>query len=866
MDEAKNAIHIDTVKGFVQGDDNTINIIEDKSRQLDWNTRLTIASNLRVESFKLGDAAAAKFPYVVPPIQDTYNETIQALRYASIEKEPVKRGMLILGEANAGKTRLAFETLRQTLPSWQVLRWRPDYTIDHAPPAEFISGKQFVLFIDDLQDYIATQLTVDPRITVLRTLWETFTQFAQRIVIIATCRSEDRLRVQTTLNWLFVQLTHVILPSFNTNAQDSQAAHVIAEFQKKGTIHIKDWDGTLGSLVLGLSTKNSQYLALANAHKPAATVLKAMKLLNSALTMEHTEQRMRAICSGVFGERELHENEKVWREAVEQLTLLQFIIVEDDDPGIALVIRKDTYFDKVITDYPPHNQPKQIERDFTPLQRVFVELKDAEALSNLGIKLALLSRKKEALTAVDHALAFDLESPSMWQSKGMVCSLLGQVEEARAAFNRASKLDNKPKPDQFTEGARKVLLLADEEARRFQHNYIGTEHLLLGLIREKDGIAAKVLSALGVELNKVRAATEFIIGRGDRIIMGEIGLTPRAQKVIGLAADEARRLNHQYVGTEHLLLGIVREGGGIAVGVLESLGANLEKVRRQTLQALGLHDSPLMKRVDFHDWWRAAGRGGTAQQSEAPQLKETLDTTPRFYKFTEQAKKVLLLADEEARRFQHNYIGTEHLLLGLIREKDGIAAKVLSNLGIGLSPARSGVEFIIGRGDRIIVGEIGLTPRAKKVIEFADGEARRLNHQYVRTEHLLLGIVREGEGIAAGVLESLGANLEKVRRQTLQALDSHDTPQKIEEAQQIEEPQLPGLQIEEPQFKVPQLKEALEALESVLLEKEQAIQQQEYELAAQLHEREQELLDRIHALESIEIHLHRKHDNKKLND
>ena len=133
--------------------------------------------------------------------------------------------------------------------------------------------------------------------------------------------------------------------------------------------------------------------------------------------------------------------------------------------------------------------------------------------------------------------------------------------------------------DKFTERARKVLTLAQDEAQRFNHNYIGTEHLLLGLVREGEGVAAHVLENMGVELNKVRTAVEFIIGRGDRTVVGEIGLTPRAKKVIELAVDEARRLNHHYIGTEHLLLGLVREGEGIAAGVLESLGVNLDKVR-----------------------------------------------------------------------------------------------------------------------------------------------------------------------------------------------------------------------------------------------------------------------------------------------
>jgi ATP-dependent Clp protease ATP-binding subunit ClpC len=146
--------------------------------------------------------------------------------------------------------------------------------------------------------------------------------------------------------------------------------------------------------------------------------------------------------------------------------------------------------------------------------------------------------------------------------------------------------------DKFTERARRVLTLAQEEAQRFNHNYIGTEHLLLGLVREGDGVAAKVLANLGIELNKVRSAVEFIIGRGERTTMGEIGLTPRAKKVIELAVDEARRLNHHYIGTEHLLLGLVREGEGIAAGVLESLGVNLERVRAETTRILSQTTPP----------------------------------------------------------------------------------------------------------------------------------------------------------------------------------------------------------------------------------------------------------------------------------
>src|SRR5512139_1483482 len=144
--------------------------------------------------------------------------------------------------------------------------------------------------------------------------------------------------------------------------------------------------------------------------------------------------------------------------------------------------------------------------------------------------------------------------------------------------------------------------------------------------------------------------------------------------------------------------------------------------------------------------------------------------TSRFEKFTERARRVLTAAQEEAQHLNHNYIGTEHILLGLIREEEGVAAKVLVSMGVTLSKVRSAVEYIIGRGDKATTGEIGLTPRAKRVIELAIDEARRLNHSYIGTEHLLLGLVREGEGIAAGVLESLGVNLERVRGETTRIL------------------------------------------------------------------------------------------------
>ena len=162
--------------------------------------------------------------------------------------------------------------------------------------------------------------------------------------------------------------------------------------------------------------------------------------------------------------------------------------------------------------------------------------------------------------------------------------------------------------EKFSERARRVLSLAQEEAQRFNHNYIGTEHILLGLVRETEGVAARVLSGLGVDLSKVRSAVEFIIGRGEKPTQGEIGLTPRAKKVVELAVDEARRMNHTYIGTEHLLIGLLREGEGVAAGVLESLGVSLEKVRAETHRILS--NSP------------PSGSQGTRSTSRTPTLDQ----------------------------------------------------------------------------------------------------------------------------------------------------------------------------------------------------------------------------------------------------
>jgi len=150
-----------------------------------------------------------------------------------------------------------------------------------------------------------------------------------------------------------------------------------------------------------------------------------------------------------------------------------------------------------------------------------------------------------------------------------------------------------------------------------------------------------------------------------------------------------------------------------------------------------------------------------------PQDQQGLSIEAMFEKFTEKAIKVVMLSQEEARRLGHNFVGTEQILLGLIGEGTGIAAKVLKSMGVNLKDARVEVEKIIGRGSGFVAVEIPFTPRAKRVLELSLEEARQLGHNYIDTEHLLLGLIREGEGVAARVMENLGVDVSKVRTQVL---------------------------------------------------------------------------------------------------
>jgi ATP-dependent Clp protease ATP-binding subunit ClpA len=229
-----------------------------------------------------------------------------------------------------------------------------------------------------------------------------------------------------------------------------------------------------------------------------------------------------------------------------------------------------------------------------------------------------------------------------------------------------------------------------------------------------------------------------------------------------------------------------------------------------------------------------------------------------FERFTDRARRVVALAQEEARMLNHGWIGTEHILLGLIHEGDGIAARSLESLGISLDAVRQQVEEIIGRGQQAPSGHIPFTPRAKKVLELSLRESLQLGHNYIGTEHILLGLLREGDGVAAQVLVRLGADLNRVLRQVIQLLHGYQGQDAGSEGPRLGEGARAGLPddalawfnaldrrltaLERWVGVQPDLEDLDQEIAQVRREKAAAIERREFEDSALLREKEKQLL------------------------
>jgi hypothetical protein len=314
----------------------------------------------------------------------------------------------------------------------------------------------------------------------------------------------------------------------------------------------------------------------------------------------------------------------------------------------------------------------------------------------------------------------------------------------------------------FTDPARRAMLAALREAEDFEEQSIATEHLLLGLLMEGAGVAADVLRGFGIDERRVRAEVEKSVAAADDGQAPSTTQTARARRALDYATEEARNLNHDALGTGHLLLGLLREPDGLAVQTLVRLGVVLEDVRRAALERLQGEPEG------------AAVASQIGPEPGAP-VNGLLGTASLYDRFTGQARRVILLAHREAHRFGHDYVGTEHLLLGVLQEGSGRVVTLLKACGVATETVRLEIEKVVQQGPEVPVGaRLPLTPPARRALQFAGDEARRLHHEYVGPEHVLLGILHEPDGQAAQVLAGLGLDLGRLREQALQLPPSQD--------------------------------------------------------------------------------------------
>ena len=288
----------------------------------------------------------------------------------------------------------------------------------------------------------------------------------------------------------------------------------------------------------------------------------------------------------------------------------------------------------------------------------------------------------------------------------------------------------------FTESARKVIFYAQEEAQKFGEGYVSTEHIFLGLLREDHTTAAQVLAQMNVDPKRIREEVEKQLPQGDVRPSHDMTLTPRAKRVMDLAYDEARQLQNDFIGSEHLLLGLCREGDGLAGRVIARFGISLDRLRVATFEVQSSKSYP----------------------DSAPRLAPRTDPLPNIWCKCNPEAQTTILDSIKLAMETDGTVYSEHLFLALLNQKDCKATQVIGQFGLTPDEWISSVKSGLPRSTAISGIQIVFTSDTRRVMETAYREAKRLNSDQIGTEHILLALT-QSDRIAGRVLSNIASNI-----------------------------------------------------------------------------------------------------------
>lgn len=285
-------------------------------------------------------------------------------------------------------------------------------------------------------------------------------------------------------------------------------------------------------------------------------------------------------------------------------------------------------------------------------------------------------------------------------------------------------------------------LLRPGRGPKFGEGHVSSEHLFLGILRQDDSMAVRILARLGADRARLREEMERRLPKDDRRPSPDMTLTPRAKKIIDLAYDEAQNLHHNYMGTEHLLLGLLREGDGLACHVLQESGVTLEAARKA-----------------FLDLAEEDVRTAPAKPAPGP----LVPPDDPWLVYTGAAKRAIDVAESECLERGGIYICPEHLLLGVLEDPDGVAARALKGIGVEAERLRAEIVRRCRVSGPPLEGEASFSYATQRALQIAMAERHRLGPTKLTPDHFLLGLLQEPDGVAGRVLSDFGVKTEPLR-------------------------------------------------------------------------------------------------------